>query len=120
MIGPILTAAELLVLARLDLDCGLVRVFQGNVPRWCNLMTGATPTVAELLVLVRIGLVHGSVRTRRAQPALLSLRSVVLEPVRGRNTASHVVPLVAALPWPSLDLVSFAGRCAQVASRPRC
>ena len=36
----------------------LVRVVQGNVPRWCNQMIGAIPTVAELLVLVRLGLVR--------------------------------------------------------------
>ena len=81
-------------------------------------MIGAIPTVAELLVLVRLGLVRGSVRTRRAPPPLLALRSVVLEPDRGRNIASHVVPLVATLSWPSLDLVSSAGRCAHVAPRP--
>ena len=63
---------------------------------------------------------RGSVYTRRAPPLVLALRSVVLEPDRGRNIASHVAPLVATLSWPSLDLVSSAGRCAHVAPRPRC
>ena len=54
--------------------------------------------------------------TSRPLP-LLTLRSVVLEPDRGRNIASHVVPLVVTLSWPSLDLVSSAGRCAHVAPR---
>jgi len=134
MIGAILTVAELLVLVRLGLVHGpvrtrraqtpllalLVRVFQGNVPRWCNQMIGLALTVAELLVLARLSLVRGSVRIRRNQPPLLALRSVVLEPDRGRNTASRIVPLVATPPWLSLELVSSAGRCAHVAPRPRC
>jgi len=50
--------------------------------------------------LILLGLGRGSVRTCRAPPPLLALRSVVLEPDHGRNTASHVAPLVATLPWP--------------------